>query len=82
MFDSFVTPSIIAWQALLSVGFPRQEYWSGLPFPSPGDLPDPVTELMSPALARLSNQGNPETQHTFHFNVAIDFTIFTVPMTL
>ncbi|CAI9176124.1 unnamed protein product [Rangifer tarandus platyrhynchus] len=41
-------------QAPLSVGFPRQEYWSGLPCPPPGDLPDPVIEhlsLMSPALA-------------------------------
>ena len=37
-------------QALLSVGFPRQEYWSGLPFPPPGDLPDPGMEVMSPAL--------------------------------
>ena len=33
------------------MGFPRQEYWSGLPFPSPGDLPDPGIEPMSPALA-------------------------------
>ena len=33
------------------MGFPRQEYWSGLPFPSPGDLPDPGMELASPALA-------------------------------
>jgi len=33
------------------MGFPRQEYWSGLPFPSPGDLPDPAIESMSPALA-------------------------------
>jgi len=32
------------------MGFPRQEYWSGLPFPSPGDLPDPGIEPMSPAL--------------------------------
>ena len=32
------------------MGFPRQEYWSGLPFPSPGDLPDPGTEPESPAL--------------------------------
>ena len=32
-----------------SMGFPRQEYWSGLPFPPPGDLPDPGIELMSPA---------------------------------
>ena len=35
------TPSMVTRQALLSMGFSRQEYWSGLPFPSPGDLPDP-----------------------------------------
>ena len=40
MFDSFVTPWTIGPQVPLSVGFPRQEYWSGLPFPSPGDLPN------------------------------------------
>ena len=45
----FVTPRILAHQAPLSVGFPRQEYWSGLPFPSPGDLPDPGTEPSAPA---------------------------------
>ena len=38
-------------QAPLSKGFPRQEYWSGLPFHSPGELPDPGIEFMSPALA-------------------------------
>ena len=37
-------------QAPLSVGFPRQEYWSGLPFPSPGDLPDPGIEPGSPVM--------------------------------
>ena len=37
----FVTPWTIAHQALLSMGLSKQEYWSGLPFPSPGDLPDP-----------------------------------------
>ena len=37
-------------QAPLSMGFSRQEYWSGLPYPSPGDLPDPGIEPMSPAL--------------------------------
>ena len=37
--------------APLSMGFLWQEHWSGLPFPSPGDLPDPETELTSPALA-------------------------------
>ena len=50
----FVIPWTAAHQAPLSVGFPRQEYWSGLPFPSPGDLPDPGMErisLASPALA-------------------------------
>ena len=37
----FATPWTVACQAPLSMGFSRQEYWSGLPFPSPGDLPDP-----------------------------------------
>ena len=46
-----MTPWTVAHQPLLSMRFPRQEYWSGLPFLSPGDLPDPGTELMSPALA-------------------------------
>ena len=41
------TPWTVAHQAPLSMGFPRQEYWSGLPFPSPGDLPDPGIEPMS-----------------------------------
>ena len=40
----FCNPRTAGCQALLSVGFPRQEYWSGLSFPSPGDLPDPGTE--------------------------------------
>ena len=44
------TPWTVAHQALLSVGFSRQEYWSGLPFPSPGDLPDPGIKPRSPAL--------------------------------
>ena len=45
------TPWTVACQAPLSVGFPRQEYWSGLLFPSPGDLPNPGIELACPALA-------------------------------
>ena len=40
----FATPWTVAGQAPLSMGFSRQEYWSGLPFPSPGDLPNPGTE--------------------------------------
>ena len=50
----FATPWTVAQQAPLSMGFPRQEYWSGLPFPPPGDLPHPETKPtshMSPALA-------------------------------
>ena len=43
-----VTPGTVACQAPLSVEFPRQEYWSGLPFPSPGGLPDPGIKPESP----------------------------------
>ena len=46
----FATPWTVARQAPPSMGFSRQEYWSGLPFPSPGDLPDPGIEPRSPAL--------------------------------
>ena len=46
----FATPWTVAYKALPSMGFSRQEYWSGLPFPSPGDLPDPGIEPGSPAL--------------------------------
>ena len=48
---TLVTPWTIACQAPLSMGFPRQEYWSGLPFLSPVDLPDPGIKSVSPALA-------------------------------
>ena len=47
----FVTPGTVALQAPLSMAFSRQEYWSGLPFPSPGDLPNPGIKPVSPALA-------------------------------
>ena len=50
MFNSFVTPWIVVHQASLSMGFLRQEYWIGLPLPSPGDLPNPGIEPVSPAL--------------------------------
>ena len=46
----FATPGTVAYQAPRSMGFSRQEYWSGLPFPSPGDLPDQGIEPGSPAL--------------------------------
>ena len=46
----FATPWTVVYQSSQSMGFSRQEYWTGLPFPSPGDLPDPGIELGSPAL--------------------------------
>ena len=54
MSDSFATPWTVAHQAPLSLGFSRQEHYSGLPCPIPGDLPNPGSEsvsLVSPALA-------------------------------
>ena len=61
--NSFVTPWTVAPQLLLLPwDFPRQEYWSGLPFPSPGDLPDPEIEtefLVSPALQEDSSPPEP-----------------------
>ena len=48
---TLVTPGTVAHQAPLSMGFPRQDYWSGLPFPSPGDLLNPGIKPVSPALA-------------------------------
>ena len=44
----FAIPGTVAHQAPLFMGFPRQEHWSGLPFPPPGALPDPATETASP----------------------------------
>ena len=51
MSNSFAIPWTVAHQAPLSIRFLRQEYWSGLPFPSPGDLPDQGIKPASPALA-------------------------------
>ena len=55
----FATPWTVAHQVPLSMGFSRQEYWSGLPFAFPGDLPDPVIELGSPALQADALQSEP-----------------------
>ena len=54
-----MTPRIVARQAPLSMGFSRQEYWVGQPFPSPGDLPDPRIEPGSPALQADSLPSEP-----------------------
>ena len=57
--QQFATPWTAACQAPLSMGFSRQEYWSGLPFPPPGDLPNPGIEPGSPALQADSLQSEP-----------------------
>ena len=63
MFDSFAIAWTVACQVPLSIGFLRQEYWSGSTFPSPGDLPDRGIEPTSPALQvdslLLSHWGSP-----------------------
>ena len=49
----FATPWIVAHESPVSLGFFRREYWSGLPFPSPGDLSDPGIESVSPVAPAL-----------------------------
>ena len=73
MSDSLWPYGTVALQALLSMGFSRQEYWSGLSFPPPGDLPNPgikPASLMSPALAGrflpLTPPGKPIPFHPFY----------------
>ena len=55
-----MTPRTVAHQAPLSVGFSTQQYWSGLPFPSPEDLPNPGIEPGSPALQADSLVSEPQ----------------------
>ena len=68
----FPTPWTVARQAPLSMGFPRQEFWSGLPFPPPGDLPDPGIKPRSPALQAdslpLSHLGSESVSHLVVFD--------------
>ena len=54
--SDYVTPWTVAHQAPLSMGFHRQEYWSGLSFPPPGDLPSPGTEPVSPVSLALAGR--------------------------
>ena len=74
--NPFATPWSVARQTPLSMGFPRQEHWSGLPFPSPGDLPDPGNEPGSPALQGDSlltelGQEHPISDASFPFREAM-----------
>ena len=63
MSDSLRPPRAVAYQAPLSMGSSRQEYWSGLPFPSPGDLPDPGIEPRSPTLQADALPSEPPMVH-------------------
>ena len=60
-----MTPWTVAYQAPLSMGFSRQDYWSGLPFLSPGDLPNPGIEPRSPALQTDSLPSKPPIKLDF-----------------
>ena len=55
----FATPGTVAYQAPPSMGFSRQEYWCGLPFPSSGDLPDPGIEPRSPTFQADASTSEP-----------------------
>ena len=76
----FAIPWTVALQAPLSTEFSRQEYWSGLPFPPPGDLPNPEMEPVSPAspaqtgrffTARVTRVGMPQTSEHLHTSVPL-----------
>ena len=69
------TPWTVAYQASLSMGLSRQEYWSGLPFPAPGDLPDPGIEPSSPMAPALTGRffimEKPQNRAYFGLNCGI-----------
>ena len=64
----FATPWTVAYQAPPSMGFSRQECWSGLPFPSPGNLPDPGIEPRSPMLQADALLSEPPGKPNFYGN--------------
>ena len=70
----FVTPRTVAWQVPLFMGFSRQEYWSGLPFPSPGDPPDPGIKPGSPELQADSLPSEPPG-NSYHINLGVDMRV-------
>ena len=64
MSSPFVTPWTVAHQASLSMAFPMEKYWSGLPFPSPREIPNPEIKPASPALADRFFTTEPPEKHT------------------
>ena len=71
----FVTPWTVAHQASPSMGFSRQGYWSGLPFPSPGDLPHPGIEPRSPALQADAFPSEPPGKSQFDAFLKLTITM-------
>ena len=70
----FETPWIIAHQAPMFMGFSRHEYWSGLPFSPPGDLPDPGISLLSPGAPALAGRfftTEPPGKHDLHQMISV-----------
>ena len=83
----FVTPWHVTCQVPLSMGFPKQEYWSGLPFPSPGDLPHPGIKPTSPTLvgkfSTTDHQGSPYVcvcvyRYRYNFRRMVYVCIYTI----
>ena len=74
VFLSIATPWTVPYQAPLPIGFCRQEYWSGLTFPSPGDLPNPGIKPVSPASFALAM----DCLLNFGDKIMDDFTLFPI----
>ena len=80
----FATPWTVVYQAPPSMGFSRQEYWSGLPFPSPGGLPNPGIEPRSPALQEDALPSEPPgkpmaRKMSFYQNITRDSSKYSFP---
>ena len=77
-----MTPWAVACQAPLSIGFPKQEYWSGLPFPSSGDLPNPGIKPRSPALQAGSLLSEPPGKPVYVFIDILNTPLFLLLLSL
>ena len=81
-YSLFVTPWTVARKAPLSMGFSRREYWSGLPFPSPGDLPDSGIKPRFPALEADALTSEPPEKPILYLLTFHDETNTSLPKSL